>query len=48
ALCSDYDDVMPSDTYSVQAPSGGVTILAHSLVGISLKKGYVVDMEDKE
>ncbi|GJV42537.1 hypothetical protein Tco_1420977 [Tanacetum coccineum] len=25
ALCSDYDDVTPSDTYSVQAPSGGVT-----------------------
>ncbi|GKD06327.1 DNA-directed DNA polymerase, partial [Tanacetum coccineum] len=26
ALCSDYDDVTPSDTYSVQAPSGGVTV----------------------
>ncbi|GKG32530.1 hypothetical protein Tco_0430040, partial [Tanacetum coccineum] len=26
ALCSDYDDVTPSDTYSVQAPSGGVTL----------------------
>ncbi|GJW69851.1 hypothetical protein Tco_0126768 [Tanacetum coccineum] len=25
ALCLDYDDVTPSDTYSVQAPSGGVT-----------------------
>ncbi|GKA72446.1 hypothetical protein Tco_0778662 [Tanacetum coccineum] len=24
-MCSDYDDVTPSDTYSVQAPSGGVT-----------------------
>ncbi|GKF99559.1 hypothetical protein Tco_0301250, partial [Tanacetum coccineum] len=26
ALCSDFDDVAPSDTYSVQAPSGGVTV----------------------
>ncbi|GJW24407.1 hypothetical protein Tco_0038218 [Tanacetum coccineum] len=25
ALCSKYDDVTPPDTYSVQAPSGGVT-----------------------
>ncbi|GJU02098.1 hypothetical protein Tco_1112436, partial [Tanacetum coccineum] len=23
----DYDDVMPPDTYSVQAPSGGVTMM---------------------
>ncbi|GKG37993.1 hypothetical protein Tco_0457216, partial [Tanacetum coccineum] len=29
-LCSDYDDVTPSDTYSVQAPSGGVTKNVHT------------------
>ncbi|GKA18008.1 hypothetical protein Tco_0697845 [Tanacetum coccineum] len=32
SLCSDYDDVTPSDTYSVQAPSGGVTWGCEALV----------------
>ncbi|GJZ49372.1 hypothetical protein Tco_0603562 [Tanacetum coccineum] len=34
ALCSDYDDVTPSDTYSVQAPSGGVTDQVKLTLGV--------------